>query len=57
MCTTIRVSLRPWEESDAQSLVRYASDPDVGPVAGWPPHQSVEQSLDGIRHVFNGDEC
>ena len=55
--TTKRLILRPWEESDAQSLFRYASDPDVGPIAGWPPHQSVEQSLDVIRHVFNGDEC
>ena len=52
-----KLILRPWEESDAQSLFRYASDPDVGPIAGWPPHQSVEQSLDVIRHVFNGDEC
>ena len=55
--TTKRLILRPWEESDAQSLFQYASDPDVGPIAGWPPHQSVEKSLDVIRHVFNGDEC
>ena len=36
--TTQRLILRPWEESDAQSLFQYASDPDVGPIAGWPPH-------------------
>ena len=35
--TTKRLILRPWEESDAQSLFQYASDPDVGPIAGWHP--------------------
>ena len=26
-----RILLRPWRESDAESLYKYASDPDVGP--------------------------
>ena len=42
---TERILLRPWLESDAETLFKYASDPDVGPRAGWPPHQSVEESL------------
>ncbi|MDE7334171.1 MAG: GNAT family N-acetyltransferase [Lachnospiraceae bacterium] len=33
-------------------LYRYASDPDVGVIAGWPPHQS----RDVIKNVFNGKE-
>ncbi len=37
--------LRPWEESDAENLYRYASAPEVGPIAGWPVHTSVENSL------------
>ena len=45
--------LRPWLESDAEALFKYASDPDVGPRAGWPPHKSVEESLEIIRTVFN----
>lgn len=44
MLETERLILRPWEESDAEDLYRYASDPDVGPIAGWPPHQSIDES-------------
>ena len=54
---TERLILRRWEESDAENLYYFAKDPDVGPIAGWPPHQSVEESLDVIRNVFNGQEA
>ena len=54
---TRRLILRPWEESDAESLYEYASNPAVGPVAGWPPHKSVEESRDIIRNVLNGPEA
>ena len=50
---TNRILLRPWREDDAEALFKYASDPDVGPRAGWPPHKSVEESLEIIRTVFN----
>ena len=33
---TERLSLRRWEESDAQDLYQYAKDPDVGPIAECP---------------------
>ena len=52
---TDRIILRPWLESDAETLFKYASDPEVGPRAGWSPHQSVEESLQVIRSVFNND--
>ncbi len=52
---TERLILRPWRESDAEALFKYASDPDVGPRAGWPPHKSVEESLEVIRTFFNND--
>lgn len=54
---TKRLVLRKWTEADAESLYEYAKDPEVGPIAGWPPHKSVEESLDVIRNVFNGPEC
>lgn len=54
---TDRLLLRHWQESDADILFEYASDPDVGPIAGWPVHESREYSLDVIRNVFNGPEC
>lgn len=49
---TERLILRSWEERDAESLFEYAKDPDVGPIAGWPVHTSVENSLDIIRNVL-----
>lgn len=50
-----RLLLRHWRESDAEVLFKHASDPDVGPRAGWPPHKSVEESREIIRTVFNND--
>ena len=49
---TSRIILRPWQDSDASVLYKWASDPEVGPRAGWAPHQSVEESLEVIRTVF-----
>ncbi len=54
---TERLILRRWEETDAEDLFKYASDPDVGPIAGWPAHQSLEESRDVIKNVFNGKEA
>jgi len=54
---TERLILRPWQESDAKSLFEYAKDPDVGPIAGWQPHTSVEHSLNVIKTVFKGEEA
>ena len=56
MLETDRIILRPWLDSDADTLFKYASDPEVGPRAGWPPHKSVEESLQIIRTVFNNDQ-
>lgn len=53
---TKRVILRAWNENDAEDLYKYASDPDVGPPAGWPPHTSVENSRGIIRSVFSAPE-
>ena len=53
---TNRLILRPWEESDAENLYKYASSPEVGPIAGWPAHTSVENSLDIIRNVLSAPE-
>ena len=52
---TERILLRPWQESDAEALFKYASDPDVGPRAGWPAHKSVEESREIIRTYFHND--
>ena len=53
---TDRLILRPWQESDAETLYKYAKDPEIGPAADWPPHTSVEDSLEVIRTVFSAPE-
>ena len=57
MLETERLILRKWTEEDAESLFEYAKDPEIGPVAGWPPHKSVEESRAVIKNVFDGAEC
>jgi len=49
---TKRLILRPWEQSDAEELYKYASSPDVGSIAGWRPHTSVDYSLNIIKTVL-----
>ena len=53
---TERLILRPWREDDAEKLYKYASDPEIGPPAGWPPHTSVENSREIIRTVLSAPE-
>lgn len=54
---TERLILRRWEERDAEDLYKYATDPAVGPIAGWPAHQSLDESREVIKNVFNGKEA
>lgn len=55
---TERLILRPWRKEDLTDLYEYAKVDGVGQMAGWTPHQSMEESaqilarfMDG-RHVF-----
>lgn len=52
---TERLILRGWQESDATELYEQAKDPRVGPIAGWPSHTSVENSLEVIKNVLMKD--
>lgn len=49
---TERLLLRPWKEEDAQTLYKYASDPDIGPPAGWRVHESTDDSLNILKTVL-----
>ena len=53
---TERLILRPWQESDAEALYKYAQNPNIGPIAGWPPHTSVEDSLEVIKSILSAPE-
>ena len=57
MLETKRLVLRSWEDGDAEDLYEYAKNPDVGPIAGWPAHQSPEESRGVIKNVLNGREA
>ena len=50
---TRRLRLRPFRDDDAADVYDYARDPRVGPIAGWQPHTSVEESREIIRTVFS----
>ena len=56
MIETERLILRPWQEQDAEDLYTYASNPEVGPPAGWPPHTSVDNSREIIKNVLSKPE-
>ena len=53
---TQRLVLRPWKESDAECLYHFAKNPKIGPIAGWPPHKNVEESLEIIKTIFSKKE-
>jgi RimJ/RimL family protein N-acetyltransferase len=54
---TNRLILRAWQENDAESLYKYAQNPNIGPIAGWQPHTSVENSREIIKNVLSVNEC
>ena len=50
--TTRRLRLVPWTEADAAELFELARNTNVGPHAGWKPHESLEESLAVIREIL-----
>jgi RimJ/RimL family protein N-acetyltransferase len=45
--------MRPWRENDAAGLYEHARNPNIGPIAGWPVHTSVENSREVIRDILS----
>ena len=41
---TERLTLRPWRQEDLEDFFAYASVDGVGQMAGWKPHESIEES-------------
>ena len=50
--TTERLHLTRWKLSDTLALYEYASNPNVGPTAGWPEHRSIVESFLMIIQFF-----
>ena len=51
---TERLILREWNLNDVDDLFEYASNPDVGPRAGWAPHKDKEESKMRVEHFIEG---
>lgn len=57
---TERLFLRPWRQEDLEDLYQYAKHPEVGPHAGWKPHENLEESqkiLEGWLHEDDAQSC
>ena len=54
---TERLILRMWKKKDAPQLYEYAKNPNVGPHAGWKPHESVHESRMIISQLFLTNMC
>ncbi len=50
--TTKRLLLRGFQLTDSKDLFAYASLPTVGPNAGWPVHQTLQESETIIRRFI-----
>ena len=51
---TERLTLRPWTEKDLADLYEYASVDGVGQMAGWLPHQNIEESREILNRFIEG---
>lgn len=49
---TERLIMRAWSMDDAKALYEYAKHPDVGPPAGWKPHQDIEESRRVLKEIL-----
>jgi len=49
---TERLIIRPIQLSDLDDIYEYSSTPNVGPNAGWKPHESKEETLEIMNIIF-----
>lgn len=53
---TERLILRAWSSADRDDLFAYARNPNVGPNAGWKPHENPEESAQILRMFLEQDD-
>lgn len=53
---TERLLLRPWTMEDLEDFNQYCQDAQVGPNAGWKPHESLEESRGILEGWMQGAE-
>lgn len=54
---TERLILRPIEPSDLADIFEYSKHPEVGPNAGWKPHESKEETMEIMKTIFLDKDC
>jgi len=53
---TRRLTLRRFKEEDLADFHAYAADPQVGPPAGWKPHESMEESREILNAFMRSED-
>lgn len=53
---TGRLILRAWAEADLDDFYAYASNPRIGPGAGWQPHRDKQESKAILNSFIKEDE-
>ncbi|MDR1961659.1 MAG: GNAT family N-acetyltransferase [Gracilibacteraceae bacterium] len=56
MLRTERLILRAFGHGDLSDLNEYAQSPLVGPMAGWKPHESMEESAEALELFLAADD-
>lgn len=51
-----RLIMRPFCEGDEGDIYDYSKDPDVGPHAGWKPHDDIEESCLVLKMFMDTEE-
>lgn len=54
--TTKRLILRKPSLNDLNDLFEYAKSPEVGPSAGWLPHQTIEYSKEILNNFIRSED-
>lgn len=49
---TDHLILRPLSKSDAPDIFEYSRNPNVGPNAGWKPHETLEETESIMEAIF-----
>ncbi len=49
---TERLIMRPLQIDDLDDIFNYSCTPNVGPNAGWKPHESKEETLEIMNAIF-----
>ena len=53
---TLRLILRPVVPEDLVDIFAYSSEPEVGPNAGWKPHETEAETWEIMQQIFLDQE-